>query len=149
MRAVIQRARRACVRVNAEAVGEIQGGMLVFLGVGREDGERDADLLAEKIPRLRMFQDAGQKMNLSLLDVGGEMLVVSQFTLQGDCRKGRRPSFMAAAPPGRAEALYARFIARVEGAGVCVATGRFGAMMEVEIVNDGPVTLLLDTRGAF
>ncbi len=149
MRAVLQRARRACVRVNAEVVGEIGGGLLVFLGVGREDGERDADLLAGKIPRLRIFQDAAQKMNLSLLDTGGEMLIVSQFTLQGDCRKGRRPSFSAAAPPGRAEFLYERFIARVEKTGVPVATGRFGAMMEVEIVNDGPVTLLLDTHGAF
>ncbi len=149
MRAVVQRTREASVRVNSEVVGEIRGGLLVFLGVGREDSEKDADFLAEKITHLRIFQDEAQKMNLSLLDSGGAMLVVSQFTLHGDCRKGRRPSFVAAAPPGEAVPLYERFIARVEKLGVPVAAGRFGAMMEVEIVNDGPVTLLLDTRGAF
>ena len=149
MRAVVQRTREASVRVNSEVVGEIRGGLLIFLGVGRGDSEKDADFLAEKITHLRIFQDAEQKMNLSLLDAGGAMLIVSQFTLHGDCRKGRRPSFVAAAPPEEAEPLYERFIARVEKLGVPVAAGRFGAMMEVTLVNDGPVTLLLDTRGAF
>ncbi len=149
MRAVVQRTREASVRVNSEVVGEIRGGLLVFLGVGREDSEKDADFLAEKITALRIFPDEAQKMNLSLLDLGGAMLIVSQFTLHGDCRKGRRPSFVAAAPPEEAAPLYERFIARVEKLGVPVAAGRFGAMMEVTLVNDGPVTLLLDTRDAF
>ena len=149
MRAVVQRTREASVRVNSEVVGEIRGGLLVFLGVGREDSEKDADFLAGKITALRIFPDEAQKMNLSLLDSGGAMLIVSQFTLHGDCRKGRRPSFVAAAPPEEAAPLYERFIARVEKLGVPVAAGRFGAMMEVALVNDGPVTLLLDTRGAF
>lgn len=149
MRAVVQRASRARVTVDAKVAGEIGSGMLVFLGVGREDGEKDAEFLAEKITNLRIFPDAERKMNLSLLDAGGAMLVVSQFTLQGDCRKGRRPAFTAAAPPEKAEPLYERFIARVEERGAPVASGRFGAVMEVEIVNDGPVTLLLDTSGAF
>ena len=149
MRAVVQRTREASVRMNSEVIGEIRGGLLVFLGVGREDSEKDADFLAEKITALRIFPDEAQKMNLSLLDSGGAMLIVSQFTLHGDCRKGRRPSFVAAAPPEEAAPLYERFIARVEKLGVPVAAGRFGAMMEVTLVNDGPVTLLLDTRGAF
>ena len=149
MRAVVQRVNKACVRLDSEVVGEIRGGLLVFLGVGREDGEKDVDFLAGKISNLRIFPDEAQKMNLSLLDAGGAMLVVSQFTLHGDCRKGRRPAFIAAAPPEQAEPLYERFVARVENLGVRVATGRFGAMMEVELVNDGPVTLLLDSKGAF
>ena len=149
MRAVVQRVSEACVRVDSEVVGEIRGGLLVFLGVGREDGAKDVDFLAWKTAGLRIFPDEAQKMNLSLLDSGGAMLVVSQFTLHGDCRKGRRPAFIAAAPPEQAEPLYQRFIAQVEKLGVRVAAGRFGAMMEVALVNDGPVTLLLDTRGAF
>ena len=149
MRAVVQRVSEARVRVDSEVVGEIRGGLLVFLGVGREDGEQDVDFLAEKISNLRIFPDEAQKMNRSLLDAGGAMLVVSQFTLHGDCRKGRRPAFIAAAPPEQAEPLYERFVSRVEKLGVPVAAGRFGAMMEVELVNDGPVTLLLDSRGAF
>ena len=149
MRAVVQRVSKACVRVDSEVVGEIRGGLLVFLGVGREDTEKDVDFLADKTTNLRIFPDKAQKMNLSLLDADGAMLVVSQFTLHGDCRKGRRPAFIAAAPPKQAEPLYERFVARVENLGVRVATGRFGAMMEVELVNDGPVTLLLDSRGAF
>lgn len=149
MRAVVQRVSKACVRVDSEVVGEIRGGLLVFLGVGREDTEKDVDFLADKTTNLRIFPDEAQKMNLSLLDAGGAMLVVSQFTLHGDCRKGRRPAFIAAAPPEQAEPLYERFIAQVEKQGVPVAAGRFGAMMEVELVNDGPVTLLLDSRGAF
>ncbi|MCY4382296.1 MAG: D-aminoacyl-tRNA deacylase [Nitrospinae bacterium] len=149
MRAVVQRVREACVRVDSDVVGEIRGGLLVFLGVGRADNEKDADFLAEKISNLRIFADEAQKMNLSLLDSGGAMLVVSQFTLHGDCRKGRRPAFIAAAPPEQAEPLYERFVAQVEKLGLRVAAGRFGAMMEVSLVNDGPVTLLLDSRGAF
>ena len=149
MRAVVQRVSKACVRVDSQVVGEIRGGLLVFLGVGREDGEKDVDFLAWKTAGLRIFPDEAQKMNLSLLDSGGAMLVVSQFTLHGDCRKGRRPAFIAAAPPEKAEPLYERFIAQVEKLDVRVAAGRFGAMMEVALVNDGPVTLLLDTRGAF
>ncbi len=149
MRAVVQRVREACVRVDSDIVGEIRGGLLVFLGVGRADNEKDADFLAEKISNLRIFADEAQKMNLSLLDAGGAMLVVSQFTLHGDCRKGRRPAFIAAAPPEQAEPLYERFVAQVEKLGLRVAAGRFGAMMEVSLVNDGPVTLLLDSRGAF
>ena len=149
MRAVVQRVSKACVRVDSQVVGEIRGGLLVFLGVGREDGEKDVDFLAWKTAGLRIFPDEAQKMNLSLLDSGGAMLVVSQFTLHGDCRKGRRPAFIAAAPPEQAEPLYERFIAQVEKLGVRVVAGRFGAMMEVALVNDGPVTLLLDTRGAF
>ena len=149
MRAVVQRVSEACVRLDSEVAGEIRSGLLVFLGVGRVDEEKDADFLAEKIAGLRIFPDEAQKMNLSLLDAGGAMLVVSQFTLHGDCRKGRRPAFISAAPPDRAEPLYERFIARAENLGVRVAAGRFGAMMDVSLVNDGPVTLLLDSRGAF
>ena len=149
MRAVVQRVSEARVRVDSEVVGEIQAGLLVFLGVGREDTEKDVDFLAGKIAGLRIFPDEAQKMNLSLLDAGGAMLVVSQFTLHGDCRKGRRPAFIAAAPPEQAEPLYERFVAQVEKLGLRVSAGRFGAMMEVELVNDGPVTLLLDSKGAF
>ena len=149
MRAVVQRVSEASVRVDSEVVGEIQAGLLVFLGIGREDTEKDVDFLAEKTSNLRIFPDEAQKMNLSLLDAGGAMLVISQFTLHGDCRKGRRPAFIAAAPPGQAEPLYEQFIAHVEKLGLRVAAGRFGAMMEVELVNDGPVTLLLDSKGTF
>lgn len=149
MRAVVQRVSEARVRVDSEVVGKIQAGLLVFLGVGREDTEKDVDFLAEKISNLRIFADEAQKMNLSLLDARGAMLVVSQFTLHGDCRKGRRPAFITAAPPEQAEPLYERFVAQVEKFGVRVASGRFGTMMEVELVNDGPVTLLLDSKGAF
>lgn len=149
MRAVVQRVSEARVRVDSEVVGEIRAGLLVFLGVGREDTEKDVDFLAGKIAGLRIFPDEAQKMNLSLLDAGGAMLVVSQFTLHGDCRKGRRPAFIAAAPPEQAEPLYERFVAQVGKRGVPVAAGRFGTMMEVELVNDGPVTLLLDSGGAF
>lgn len=149
MRAVVQRVSEACVRVDSKVIGEIRSGLLVFLGVGREDNEKDVDFLAEKISNLRIFPDEAQKMNLSLLDAGGAMLIISQFTLHGDCRKGRRPAFIAAAPPEQAEPLYERFIAQVEKLGVRAASGRFGAMMDVELVNDGPVTLLLDSKGAF
>ncbi len=146
MRACIQRVTRARVTVAGDVSGEIGRGMLVLLGVAEGDTEGDARQLAEKIVGLRIFEDEQQKMNRSLADVGGAMLVVSQFTLLGDCRKGRRPSFDQAAEPGLAERLYERFVAIVAQQGISVATGRFREYMEVELVNDGPVTLLVDTR---
>jgi D-tyrosyl-tRNA(Tyr) deacylase len=146
MRACVQRVRRACVTVHGEVCGEIGVGVLVLLGVGHADTEDDARFLAEKIAGLRIFEDPQEKMNLALADVGGSMLVVSQFTLLGDCRKGRRPSFTDAARPEQAEALYEVFVRAARDAGVPVATGRFRQHMEIELVNDGPVTLLLDTR---
>ncbi|UCC66072.1 MAG: D-tyrosyl-tRNA(Tyr) deacylase [Deltaproteobacteria bacterium] len=149
MRAVVQRVREARVSVRGKVVGEIERGLLVFLGVGREDGEEDADNLAAKIPQLRVFEDEEGKFDLSLGDVGGGILVVSQFTLFGDCRKGRRPSFTEAAEPQRARELYQRFIAKVEERGISVAKGEFQARMGVELVNDGPVTLLLDSKKLF
>ena len=149
MRAVLQRVTRASVEVDGDVVGRIDRGWLVLLGVARGDADADADHLAEKVVGLRAFEDERGKMNLSVVEVGGGVLVVSQFTLLGDCRKGRRPSFDAAAPPGEAERLYLRFADRVAAAGVPVATGVFRAMMRVELVNDGPVTLLLDSTRAF
>lgn len=149
MRAVVQRVGRCRVRVEGETVGEIGPGLLVLLGVGQEDGEEDARALAGKSVNLRIFPDEEGKLNLSLLESGGAMLVVSQFTLLGDCRKGRRPSFASAAPAPLAERLYERFIEEAARLGAPTASGRFGALMEVELVNDGPVTLLLDSRGAF
>jgi D-aminoacyl-tRNA deacylase len=145
MRACIQRVRSAEVRVAGEVCGRIGSGMLVLLGVAAGDTEADARQLARKIAGLRIFEDAGQKMNLALADVGGAMLVVSQFTLLGDCRKGRRPDFTAAAPPELAENLYQVFIDAVVVEGVPVATGRFRQHMEVELVNDGPVTLVVES----
>ena len=147
MRACIQRVRHARVRVAGEVCGEIGLGMLVLLGVGRHDTCGDADLLAGKIAGLRIFEDHEGKMNLAAADVGGGVLAVSQFTLLADCRKGRRPSFAAAADPEPARALYERFAARLRELGLSVATGRFAAHMEVELVNDGPVTLILDSDG--
>ncbi len=149
MRAVIQRVQRAAVRVDGREVGAIERGLLVLLGVGGDDTHADVAYLAEKTAKLRLFEDEAGKMNLSLLDVGGAALVVSQFTLWGDCRKGRRPSFVAAAPPAPAEALYKDYIAALRERGVRTATGVFGAMMDVELVNDGPVTLLLDSEKCF
>ena len=149
MRAVLQRVTRASVEVDGAEVGRIDRGWLVLLGVARGDTDADADHLAEKVVGLRAFEDERGKMNLSVIEVGGGVLVVSQFTLLGDCRKGRRPSFDAAAEPGEAERLYRRFVDRVAAAGVPVATGVFRAMMRVELVNDGPVTLLLDSTRAF
>jgi D-tyrosyl-tRNA(Tyr) deacylase len=146
MRACIQRVSRAQVTVGGEICGRIGRGMLVLLGVAEEDTADDARQLARKTASLRIFEDAQQKMNLSLGDVGGAMLVVSQFTLLGDCRKGRRPSFVAAAGPERAESLYRIFAETVAGQGIEVATGRFRQHMEVELVNEGPVTLVLDSR---
>ena len=149
MRAVIQRVRSARVEVNGETVGEIGPGLLIFLGVGGEDSEKDGDYLAKKIAHMRIFSDDQGLMNLSLMETGGSALVVSQFTLWADCRKGRRPSFTRAAPPERAKALYEHFIGIIRGMGLKTATGIFQEMMDVHLVNDGPVTLLLDSRKGF
>lgn len=146
MRAVVQRVSRASVVVAGEVVGRIETGLLVLLGVAEGDGQEDVIYLAGKIVGLRVFPDDDGKMNRSLLDVGGRMLVVSQFTLLGDCRKGRRPSFLQAARPEQAAELYRGFVAEVQGQGIVVETGRFQEHMDVELVNDGPVTLILDTR---
>ena len=145
MRACIQRVREAQVTVAGEVVGQIGAGMLVLLGVAAGDTEADARWLADKIAGLRIFEDAAGKMNLGLAEIGGAMLVVSQFTLLGDCRKGRRPSFVDAAPPELAESLYESFVAAVRAQGISVATGRFRAQMLVSLVNDGPVTLLVES----
>ena len=149
MRAVVQRVRAARVAVADEVVGEIGRGALVLLGVARDDDAARARALAGRIAALRVFDDDDGRMNRSLLDVAGEMLVVSQFTLWGDCRGGRRPSWSRAAPGDVAEPLYGEFIAAVAALGVRVAHGRFGAAMQVALTNDGPVTLLVDTEGAF
>jgi D-tyrosyl-tRNA(Tyr) deacylase len=147
MRACVQRVTEAAVRVNGEIVGQIGRGLLVLLGVAADDNEDDARQLAEKIVGLRILEDDEGKMNRSVSETGGAVLVVSQFTLLGDCRKGRRPSFIAAAPPEMGERLYELFVAEVAARGVPLATGRFRANMQVSLVNDGPVTLLLETRG--
>ena len=149
VRAVVQRVRRAEVRVGSEVVGRIGHGFLLLVGVEEGDGDGDAAYIADKVVGLRVFEDAAGKMNRSLDEVGGGVLVVSQFTLLGDCRKGRRPSFVASAPPQRAETLYLSVAERIAAAGVPVATGRFRAEMAVELVNDGPVTLLLESRRLF
>jgi len=146
MRAVIQRVAAADVRVDHEIVGRIGPGLLVLLGIARSDEEKDADYLADKAVHLRIFEDGDGKMNRSLLETGGEALVVSQFTLLGDCRKGRRPSFVEAASPERAEQLYEYFVDQLKMKGITVATGRFQAMMAVSLINDGPVTLILETK---
>jgi D-tyrosyl-tRNA(Tyr) deacylase len=146
MRAVVQRVRSASVTVDGAVVGSIQAGLLVLLGVGRLDLEEDSRCLAEKIAGLRVFSDADGRMNLALADVGGQVLVVSQFTLFGDCRRGRRPSYADAAPAAQAEPLYRHFVACLRTAGLCVVEGAFGARMDVSLINDGPVTLLLDSR---
>jgi D-tyrosyl-tRNA(Tyr) deacylase len=149
MRAVVQRVSRAQVAVNGETTGEIGLGLLVLLGVRRDDTEADAIYLAEKIAGLRVFEDAQEKMNLSVKDVGGAVLAVSQFTLYGDVRRGKRPSFDAAAPPEKARQLYEFFVEQIRAAGLRCETGRFQEMMRVELVNEGPVTILLDSGKAF
>jgi len=149
MRAVIQRVSKARVRVDGKVTGEIAAGLLVLLGVAKSDDAAAARQLAEKIHGLRLFNDAEQKMNLSLAEVGGAVLAVSQFTLYGDCRKGRRPSFDRAAPADQARALYEEFVAALRTLGARVETGIFQAMMDVELVNDGPVTVLVDTDRQF
>ena len=146
MRAVLQRVKSARVTIDGTVTGEIGNGILLLLGVSAQDGTKEADFLADKAVNLRIFEDAEGKMNLSLLDASGEMLIVSQFTLYGDCRKGRRPSFTGAARPETAIPLYERFIASVKASGVPVKTGTFGADMLVSLENDGPVTILLDTE---
>ncbi len=149
MRAVVQRVSRAKVTVASEITGEIGRGLLVLLGVAGSDSEQDAEYLVEKIINLRIFEDADDKMNLSLLDIKGELLVVSQFTLYGDTRRGRRPSFIDAAPPEEANQLYEYFVAKAGQQIPKVETGRFQAMMDVELVNDGPVTIMLDSEKSF
>jgi D-tyrosyl-tRNA(Tyr) deacylase len=149
MRAVVQRVKTAKVVVDGEVVGEIGHGLLIFLGVGVGDTSEDADFLASKIAHLRIFSDSNEKMNLSLLEITGEALVVSQFTLWGDCRKGRRPSFIQAADPDLANTLYQEFINFLKVKGIRVAEGKFQEMMDVHLVNDGPVTMLLDSAKTF
>ena len=149
MRACVQRVTAAQVTVDDELCGEIAGGLMVLLGVAADDTIDDARQLADKIVGLRIFDDAEGKMNLALAEVGGAMLVVSQFTLLGDCRKGRRPSFVAAAPPEQAENLYQAFVDAVMSLGIAVSTGRFRQHMQVSLTNDGPVTMLLDSRKLF
>ena len=149
MRAVIQRVSGASVEVDRRAVGEIGEGVVVLLGVARDDTEVEADYLADKIINLRIFNDEQGKMNLSLADTGGGMLVVSQFTLYGDARRGRRPSYIDAAGPEKANALYEYFVEQVRSRGVRVETGVFQAMMKVRLTNDGPVTILLDSQKQF
>lgn len=149
MRGIIQRVSRAKVTVSGETIGEIGRGILLLLGVSREDSAKEADYLLEKTLNLRIFEDAEDKMNLSLLDIKGELLVVSQFTLYGDARKGRRPSFIKAGLPFEANALYEYFVKEARKQIEKVETGRFQAMMDVELVNDGPVTIMLDSEKIF
>ena len=149
MRAVVQRVSRASVSVQGEIAGQITQGLLVLLGVGHDDSESDAVYLAEKIAALRIFDDGQGKMNLSVCDAGGAVLAVSQFTLYGDTRGGRRPSFIAAARPEQAERLYERFVDRIRSLGLSCETGRFQQNMKVELANEGPVTILLDSKKLF
>ena len=149
MRAVVQRVRRAQVSVGEEITGKIGAGLLVLVGVSKTDTSADADYLAGKIASLRIFEDSDGKMNLSLADVGGAVLAVSQFTLYGDARKGKRPSFDQAAPARQANELYQVFVEKVRAEGIRCETGRFQAVMQVELVNDGPVTILLDSSRGF
>jgi D-tyrosyl-tRNA(Tyr) deacylase len=149
MRAVIQRVSRAQVRVESQIIGQIGKGLLVLLGIGKGDSNKEADDLLEKMIHLRIFEDEQGKMNLSLLDVAGDLMVISQFTLYADCRKGRRPSFTDAGSPEEARVLYEYFIGRAKSHGMKVAAGIFQALMEVELVNFGPVTILLDSSGDF
>ena len=149
MRAVVQRVTRASVKVGEDLVGEIGDGLLVLLGVADDDTESDADYLAEKISGLRIFEDEAGKMNLGVVDAGGAVLAVSQFTLYGDVRRGKRPSFDAAARPERACELYDYFVGKIRAAGLRCETGRFQAMMNVELINSGPVTILLDSKKTF
>lgn len=149
MRAVVQRVKRASVRVDGESVGSIEKGLLVFIGIGRGDVDRDVSYMADKLSTLRLFDDADGKMNWSVSDAGGSLLVVSQFTLFGDCRRGRRPSYTAAAGSETARQLYENVIDRLRRHGCSVQTGTFQAHMDVECVNDGPVTVLLDSNRVF
>jgi D-tyrosyl-tRNA(Tyr) deacylase len=146
MRAVVQRVKSAAVYVDGRCTGKIGAGLLVFLGVGKGDGEKDLSFFSSKLPDLRVFEDAAGKFNLSLKDIRGEMLVVSQFTLYADCSKGRRPSFIDAEDPAVAKNLYEQLVLKLRDQGIPVETGEFQAKMEVHLINDGPVTLLLDSR---
>ncbi len=146
MRAVLQRVSACEVQVGGKMVGRIGPGLLVLLGISQSDEEEEADYLADKTARLRIFEDDQGKMNRSVLETGGEVMVVSQFTLLGDCRKGRRPSYVEAAPPEKAERLYEYFVNQLKLKGIPVATGQFQAMMAVSLVNDGPVTLILESK---
>jgi len=145
VRVVVQRSREASVTVAGEVVGRIDHGLVLLVGITHEDTEKDVEFIADKIANLRIFEDSEEKMNHSVLDTGGQILSVSQFTLYGDCRKGRRPNFMAAARPEKAEPLYDLLNAKLREKGLIVETGRFGAMMDVRLVNDGPVTLIVET----
>ena len=146
MRLVVQRSKEAKVTVDGKITGAITKGFVVLVGVTHEDNEEDAAFLAEKVSNLRVFEDTEGKMNLSLLDVAGEILSVSQFTLYGDCRKGRRPNFMGAAKPDHALSIYEAFNRFIQEKGIKVETGVFGAMMDVQLTNDGPVTLIIDSK---
>ena len=145
MKAVIQRVKYSNVKIDGEVVGKCENGFMILLGVWQGDTKADADKLVKKIPNLRIFEDENGKMNKSIADIGGEILVVSQFTLYGDCRKGRRPSFDSAMKPEAANKIYEEFVEYIKGNGLRVETGRFGADMKVELLNDGPVTMLLDS----
>ena len=149
MRAVVQRVKRAKVEVDNETTGAINSGLLVFLGIGKEDTKKDADYLLEKVINLRIFEDEEDRLNLSALDLDKDLLLVSQFTLFGDCRQGRRPSFFEAAPPAKAEKLYDYFVEEAKKSKLKIATGEFQAMMDVSLVNDGPVTILVDSKKKF
>lgn len=149
MRAVIQRVDRACVSINHQELSSINEGILLLLGVAKDDTETDADYILEKTIHLRIFEDDQEKMNLSLLDIQGAMMVVSQFTLLGDCAKGRRPSFVKAEEPVKANILYEYFVQKATEKVNCLATGKFQEMMKIELVNNGPVTILLDSRKSF
>lgn len=145
MRVVVQRTREASVTVAGEIVGQIDHGLMLLVGITHEDGEKEVEFVADKIANLRIFEDEESKMNHSVLETGGQILSVSQFTLYGDCRKGRRPNFMTAARPDHAEPLYELFNAKLREKGLQVETGRFGAMMDVRLLNDGPVTLIVES----
>ncbi len=145
MRTLLQKVSSACVKIEEKTIGKIEKGFLIFLGITHEDSEKDVKWLVNKIKNLRIFEDENEKMNLSLSDVNGEVLIVSQFTLYGDCAKGRRPSFIKAAKPEFANELYLKFIEEFKKIGIKTETGKFGAHMKVELLNDGPVTIIIDT----
>ena len=149
MRGVVQRVKGASVSVENRIIGEIEKGILLLLGVEEDDEEKDLEYMADKVPNLRIFEDENGKMNKSLADENGELLVISQFTLLGDARKGRRPSFIRAAAPDKAVPMYESFISKIKEKGITVQCGEFGASMQVELINDGPVTILLDSKKKF